>query len=165
VVQLRGWSEPVRVLVLVDFNIAAIDLFLAMDTEGGPWHGGHAPGRDIFPADEAHSAGTPNNSGERAVNFAAGSWNPGQDFEWRVRAYSSSALHRERRMRYCYCFVVDDESFVTVFSEDESGLEESDLTSVLRVLLLDSDVVVGGGVAGAAVVVAAGAAAAAGGAC
>jgi hypothetical protein len=53
---------------------------------------------------------------------------------------------------------VDDESFVTVFWDDESGLEESDLTSELRVLLLDSDVVVGAGVDGAALVVAAGAA-------
>jgi uncharacterized membrane protein YeaQ/YmgE (transglycosylase-associated protein family) len=62
-----------------------------------------------------------------------------------------------------------DDSLVTVFSEAASGLEGSDLTSTLRVLLLDSEVVTGAGVAGAgeagAAAGAAVAAAAVGGAC
>ena len=60
--------------------------------------------------------------------------------------------------RYCCCFVVVD-SLVMVFSAGASGLETSDLTSVLRVLLLDSVVVTGAGAAWAGVAaVAAGAA-------
>ena len=70
--------------------------------------------------------------------------------------------------RYCCCLTVDD-SLVTVFSAVPSGLEGSDLTSTLRVLLLDSEVVTGAGVAGAgeagAAAGAAVAAAAVGGAC
>ena len=57
---------------------------------------------------------------------------------------------------------------MTVFEADESGLDESDLTSTLRVLLLDSDVEAGAGVACAGAEVAgaaAGADAAEGGAC
>ena len=63
--------------------------------------------------------------------------------------------------RYCCFFSVVD-SLMTVLSEGASGWDGSDLTSTLRVLLLDSDVVVGvdaGAAAGAA------AAGEAGGAC
>lgn len=54
---------------------------------------------------------------------------------------------------YCCCLVVVVDSWVTVFSADPSGLLGLGLTSVLRVLLVDSVVVVGAGCAGAAAVV------------
>ena len=54
---------------------------------------------------------------------------------------------------FSFCFLLGD------------GFESSDLTSTLRVLLLDSDVVTGAGVAGAGAAVVVAGAAAAGGAC
>jgi hypothetical protein len=74
---------------------------------------------------------------------------------------SSETLAASRTRRYCCCFTVVD-SLVTVFSAGASGFEASDLTSVLRELLLDSVVVLGGGAAWAGVT--AGAAAVAAGA-
>jgi hypothetical protein len=60
-------SKPLG--VLVNFDLTAIDLFLATDTESGPWHGRHAPCRDIFLTIEAHPVDTLGNPRECATDL------------------------------------------------------------------------------------------------
>jgi hypothetical protein len=51
----------------VDFNITAIDLFLALDAKPGPRQGGHPFWRNIFLAVQAHAIGAFGNPGTRIV--------------------------------------------------------------------------------------------------
>jgi hypothetical protein len=77
-----------------------------------------------------------------------------------VSEIPSTSRRQSPARRHC-CFFSLVDSLVTVFSAGASGLAGSDLTSTLRVVLLDSDVVLGVGAACAG----AGAAVAVGGTC
>jgi hypothetical protein len=52
----------------IDFDLAEIDLLLAPDTEGRPWHGRHALWQDIFFAVQAYPVCAVRNPEERAIN-------------------------------------------------------------------------------------------------
>jgi hypothetical protein len=54
---------------LIDFDLAAIDLFLTPDTEGGPWHGGHALWQNIFLAVDAYPVCAIRNPEKSAPNL------------------------------------------------------------------------------------------------
>ena len=54
----------------IDFDLPVIDLLLTLDTEGRPWHSGHALWQDIFFAAQAYPVSTISNPGKRAMNLA-----------------------------------------------------------------------------------------------
>jgi hypothetical protein len=64
-----GSQQATNGFIDFDFDFAAIDLFLTLDTEGRPWHSRHAFWQDIFLAVKTNAVRAISNPGQRTTDL------------------------------------------------------------------------------------------------